>query len=35
MTKEALLVAPEADDLLLLVATKLKVKLPTQTGINK
>jgi outer membrane protein len=32
MTKEALLVAPEADDLLLLVATKLKVKIPTPTG---
>jgi outer membrane protein len=30
ITKEALLVAPESDDMLLLVATKLKVKLPPQ-----
>jgi len=28
LTKESLLVAPEADDILLLVAAKLKVKLP-------
>ena len=33
--KEAFLVAPEGDDMLLLVATKLKVKLPpVQTGLK-
>lgn len=30
MTKEALLVAPDADDMISLVAAKLKLKLPTQ-----
>ena len=34
ITKEALLVAPEADDLLALVAAKLKVKLPPPTGVK-
>lgn len=37
MTKEAFLVAPDGDDLLLLVAEKLKVKVPPQlqAGTNK
>jgi outer membrane protein len=33
-TKEALLVAPEGDDLLAMVAAKLKVKLPPATGVR-
>lgn len=33
--KEALLVAPEGDDILLLVAQKLNVKVPLPTGGNK
>ncbi len=32
LTKEALLVAPEADDMILLVAAKLKINVPKPTG---
>lgn len=37
MTKEAFLVAPDGDDMLLMVAEKLKVKIPPQlqAGMNK
>jgi outer membrane protein len=34
-TKEALLVAPEADDMILLVATKLKLKVPSANSVGK
>lgn len=33
--KEAFLVAPDGDDMLLMVADKLKIKLPNQTGATK